>query len=522
MEFIKKRMKKLGFKIWLLIIMVSLSLISIFGIPPKILENGVAVQSVEQNSTFYEQGIRPGDIIKQINGVGINSLEEYFNFTQNFFDGEEKRVEIKIKNLKSKTIEYVFLLNDSSDLIVKKIPKTNLKLGLDLAGGSRAIVKAENKTLSSEEIADLVDITANRLDAFGLTDLVVRKKSDLSGNNFMEIEIAGATTKDLRNLISEQGEFIAVIGNETVFRGGEKDVASVGRDAQNARITGCGQSNSGYYCNFMFTIVLSPSAAQKQADLTSNLSVVVDEDGERRLSEKLNLYLDGNLVESLGISEGLKGRAETQISITGAGTGPTEEEALASARQEMKHLQTILLTGSLPYKLEIVKLDTISPTLGNEFNDYILLTGLLAMIIVALILFLSYRSAKISMSLMVIVLSEIIIILGITSLIQSNLDLLAIAGVLATFGTGVDDQIVMIDESRNRKNGASTVKQRIKNAFQIIMGAYFTVVVSLLPLFWAGAGSLKGFALTTIIGISAGVFITRPAFGEILKRFTKD
>jgi preprotein translocase subunit SecD len=34
---------------------------------------------------------------------------------------------------------------------------------------------------------------------------------------------------------------------------------------------------------------------------------------------------------------------------------------------------------------------------------------------------------------------------------------------------------------------------------------------------WAGAGLLKGFAITTIIGISVGVFITRPAFGDMIK-----
>jgi len=54
------------------------------------------------------------------------------------------------------------------------------------------------------------------------------------------------------------------------------------------------------------------------------------------------------------------------------------------------------------------------------------------------------------------------------------------------------------------------------------MGAYFTALVSLLPLIWAGAGLLKGFAITTIIGISVGVFITRPAFSEVVKRIEKD
>ncbi|MBU2052995.1 MAG: protein translocase subunit SecD, partial [Nanoarchaeota archaeon] len=60
-------------------------------------------------------------------------------------------------------------------------------------------------------------------------------------------------------------------------------------------------------------------------------------------------------------------------------------------------------------------------------------------------------------------------------------------------------------------------KQRIKRAFAIILGAYFTSLVALFPLMWAGAGLLKGFAITTIIGITAGVLITRPAFTDIVR-----
>ena len=43
----------------------------------------------------------------------------------------------------------------------------------------------------------------------------------------------------------------------------------------------------------------------------------------------------------------------------------------------------------------------------------------------------------------------------------------------------------------------------------------------MLPLFWAGAGMLRGFALTTIIGVTGGILITRPAFADILKRIQK-
>ena len=112
-------------------------------------------------------------------------------------------------------------------------------------------------------------------------------------------------------------------------------------------------------------------------------------------------------------------------------------------------------------------------------------------------------------------LSEVIIILGIASLIRWNLDLPSIAGILATIGTGIDDLIIILDESTH--GTFLSLKERLKRAFAIILGAYFTTFVSLLPLMWAGAGLLKGFAITTLIGITAGVLITRPAFTDMVK-----
>ena len=94
-------------------------------------------------------------------------------------------------------------------------------------------------------------------------------------------------------------------------------------------------------------------------------------------------------------------------------------------------------------------------------------------------------------------------------------DLPSIAGIIAGVGTGIDSQIIVLDEA---KQGESlSMKEKMKRAFKIVMGAYFTALVALLPLMWAGAGLLKGFAITTIIGISVGVLITRPAFTDVIK-----
>lgn len=513
----KEKMKriKITWKIGLLITLLVFSLISIFGIPPKALQHGVVVTSINPtNNSFYDQGLRKGMIVTTIDGHKINNMKDLTNVLSNkFLNGSEKT------DLITKGQEIIVYSNSLENITFADIPKTNLALGLDLAGGSRALVQAKNVSLTQSELSDLIQITSNRLNAFGLTDLTVSPVSDLDGKRYMLVEIAGATPSDLRELLSEQGKFEAKIGNDTVFVGGNKDVASVGQDAQNSGIKSCSPLNDGsgeYSCNFQFAVTLSPAAAQRQAALTENLTVNRTPQGNY-LSKKLDLFLDGKPVDSLLIGQDLQGRVTTQIQISGSGQGQTEVDAEKAALENMKKLQTILMTGSLPFKLKIVKLDTISPTLGSEFSGKILLVALLAVFTVAIILFIRYKSWKSSLAQILSMLSEIIIILGVAAFIKWNLDLPSIAGILATIGTGVDDLVVIMDESIH--SVILSLKQRLKRAFTIIMGAYFTSLVSLLPLMWAGAGLLKGFAITTIIGISVGVFITRPAFSDFVKQF---
>ena len=233
------------------------------------------------------------------------------------------------------------------------------------------------------------------------------------------------------------------------------------------------------------------------------------------MDKSLDLYLDDKLVNSLLISKDLKGSSSPQISISGSGTGATRDLAIANANEEMKQLQTVLITGSLPYKLEIIKLDTISPTLGESFTNIILISGLASIFAVAIVILIRYKHLKFSLALMLTCISEVVIVLGIACFISWNLDLPSIAGIIAGIGTGIDAQIIVLDESKQKT--AVSLKEKLKRAFSIILGSYFTAVVSMLPLMWAAAGLFKGFAITSIIGITVGILITRPAFVDMVR-----
>lgn len=502
--------RKLTLRIWILIIVFFLSFLSVA--PWKYFEKGVLIKSVEINSTAFDQGLRQGEIITLIDGNEVDSIDDYSEIIGNKNYSLEK---IKT-TITTNQGEFILFSNKPPEITVSSLQTTNLKTGLDLSGGARTLVKAKDKELSSSELNDLISVISNRFNVYGISDVKIAPVSDLEGNNFMLIEIAGATPKDMEDLISQQGKFEAKIGNETVFIGGERDITSVCRnDATCAGIETCQQNEGGYFCNFRFSVYLSEEAAERHAEITKDLEVNVTSQGNY-LSEKLDLFLDDKLVDSLLISEGLKGRATTQVAISGSGSGQTQAEAYDAAKESMNKLQTILITGSLPYKLEIVKLDTISPSLGNEFTKNIIFLGITVFVIISLILFVKYRKLKITLSVILTMFSEALITLGIAALISWNLDAPSIAGIIAGMGTGVNDQIVIIDESVSNKQ--ISLKERVKRALFIIFGAFFTIIAAMLPLFWAGAGLLKGFALTTIITVTVGILITRPAFADIIKK----
>lgn len=499
----------MSIRVWILIILLSFSFLVV--VPLNVFEKGVIIKNVEKNSTALEYGLKQGMLIKAVDSQKVNSLSDYNSIISAKFENIKEPIKL---TLTTDSGDIILLTKTAPEITIGGIPRTRIKTGLDLSGGARALIKAANFSISESEINDLIAITSERLNVYGISDINLRSVKDLEGNNYLLIEVAGASSSELEELISKQGKFEGKIGNQTVFEGG-KDISHVERSGQYAGIESCyDNQQSETICKFTFPVSLTEEAAERHAEITSKLQI--SSENPDYLSEKLDLYIDGVLVDSLFISKDLKGQATTQISIQGSGVGSTKQEARTDAEANMNKLQTILITGSLPYKLEIVKLDTISPVLGKTFTNNILLLGTIVFAIVSVILFVRYRKIKITLAIILTMFSEAFITLAIAALIKWNLDAPSIAGIIAGIGTGVNDQIIIVDESVSNTNLG--IKERIKRALFIIFSAFFTIVAAMLPLFKAGAGMLRGFALTTIIGVSVGILITRPAFADILKK----
>ncbi len=479
--------------------------------------------SYDQNLTIIataeNSAIQKGMIIKKINNQEVQTDKD----VQDLIKTLVKKQKFTLTTDKN---EYALLIAELPAFEVSLAAKSNIKMGLDLQGGTRVLLRPvteAGETATNQQITDLIDVLDNRLNVYGIADLKIRSASDLAGNKFVVVEIADASQEDVRDLIGKQGKFEAKIGDDVVFRGGKGDVPFVCRnDGSCSGIRPpCNQlGQEQWTCTFEFAISLSDEAAKRHAAITGNLSVNVSATGDY-LSKTIDFYLDDQLVDQLQIGADLKGRETTQIAISGPGFGANEKVAYENAIQQMNKLQTILITGSLPLKLQIEKVDSISPVLGKAFIKNSFFTGFIAILAVGAVIFIRYRKMKIVIPMAITIISEVIITLGVAAFIKWNIDLASIAGIIAGVGTGINDQIVIIDEITKQAQYLSW-KEKLKRAFFIILTAYATVIAAMLPLWNAGAGLVRGFAVTTIIGITIGVLITRPAYSSIIEKLMEN
>ncbi len=366
--------------------------------------------------------------------------------------------------------------------------------GLDLKGGSLVQIHLEHP-VDTNTMSTVTTVLDKRLNIFGVSDIKVRA----SGDQDVIVEIAGVQPDQVSKIIGTPGKFEAKINNQTVITGA--DIVSV----KPYQVTGT---------NWAVPFTLSVDGAKKFAAAAQG-----------KAGQPVDFYLDNQLVSSPTIDPGVaNGVPQTDVEVSGSNT--TKEAAITEA----KGLQAILQSGALPVQVSVAGIQGISADLGDQFRTGALMAGVLALIVVAVIVFVRYRNPILAVPIIFTSLAELLIILGVASVIHWEIDLAAIAGIIAAIGTGVDDQIIITDEvlkrgkvSKRRRTGLNI---KMKGAFFIIYASAATLIAAMIPLLYVGLargltgiGLLSSFAFTTIIGVLIGIFITRPVYAKFIKKF---
>jgi preprotein translocase subunit SecD len=139
-------------------------------------------------------------------------------------------------------------------------------------------------------------------------------------------------------------------------------------------------------------------------------------------------------------------------------------------------------------------------------------------LLVILFMIIYYRLSGAVADLALIV--NIILILAVLAAFRATLTLPGIAGMLLTVGVAVDANILIFERIREELRTGKTVRIALDTgydrAFITIIDTHITGIVAAIVLIFFGTGPIKGFAVTTIIGLLASlftaIFITRVIF----------
>jgi preprotein translocase subunit SecD len=505
--------------------MIAAIAIAVLAIQPNVTGvNGAKVIYLASNSylgnlsALGSTSLGINSIITSIDGVQITNTQQFYSVL-NSTARINSTVTIGYEN---ELFPYVYDHSTVTLLITKTTPLnatliqvqdvsfTNLDYGLDIIGGTQILVAPNTTKTNSSTINNLQTVLSTRLNTFGLSGISVSVIQTLSQNSYIMISMPNVGESQALSLIQNQGLFYAKIGNNTVFNSTNKSEGILTVCLTSSCPYGGAilpASQNGVY-QFSFGIELSRQAALNFASATKNLSIGAG----GYLNEPIVLYLNGKQMSSLSISSDLRGQAQQDIQITGS--AQTYQQSL----NQMKTLQSVFESGSLPTPIKIISIQSVSPTAGSQFINQIYLLLLVAFLAVAVVMFLRYRDYRISSIILITSVAEIIIVIGVAALINWTLDIPSIAGIIASIGISVDDQIIITDEIIRGSSQLeyATIKRRVKRAFFIIFASFFSFSAIMFPLLFSTASLFTGFALTTILASLIGLLITRPAYAQII------
>ena len=176
--------------------------------------------------------------------------------------------------------------------------------------------------------------------------------------------------------------------------------------------------------------------------------------------------------------------------------------------EEATDLANILKAGSLPARAKIVDFSLVGATLGEENIKMGFFSFIISFILILIYMIAFYRKAGLVAN--IALLANVFFLIGALASVQATLTLPGIAGIVLTLGTAVDGNVLIYERIKEHLREGKSVKQAIadgfKGSYATIIDANVTNLLIAIVLATFGSGSIRGFAVTLIIGIFTSVF----------------
>lgn len=345
---------------------------------------------------------------------------------------------------------------------------TPFNLGLDLKGGVHVVLEADEtgEPITNENMAGVVSIIERRINALGVSEPIIQRQ----GARRVIVELPG---------IHDQQQAIDTVGKTALLE--FKD--PYGNTAVDGSYVKSVQLGTDRYGRPAIDIEFDREGVQLFAQMTT-----------RYQGQLTQIVLDGEVLQEVLIREPiLEGKAQISGSFT---------------HEEARHMVVLLQEGSLPIPMKIMEIRNVGPTLGQDSINRSFKAGIVGVILVFVYMMFYYKLpglvADITLS------CYIVILLGMLSAINAVLTLPGIAGIILSIGMAVDANVLVFERIKEElaegKRLRSAIDSGFSRAFRTILDSNITTLITAIVLFYAGAGSVRGFAVTLGLGILVSMF----------------
>lgn len=355
-----------------------------------------------------------------------------------------------------------------------------IQQGLDLTGGVSAVYKIANEEdVTADNLSAVQSVFRTRLDAEGYPEATVAAQ----GSDQVRIEIPiNETTGDVdpnevtQYLVSPAKITFVDPDGEVLFEGKDMEQVNVVQDES-------GNPAVGFKLNDEATAIFAAATQEHQGE---SISILLDEE-----------VISAPTVNSV-IANG-----------EGIITGDFDYEAASRLANQIR-------SGVLPVDMEEIEVRSISATLGEEALELGVKAGLLGIILVMIFMIVFYRMSGVAADIALTI--YILIVLFVMATVPGvQLTLPGIAGIILAIGMAVDANVIIFERMREEISNGKTLRTAIqagfKRAFSAILDGNITTVIAAIVLLIFGTGTIKGFAVTLLIGIIVSfltaVFIMR-------------
>ncbi len=353
--------------------------------------------------------------------------------------------------------------------------------GIDLSGGYYVVLTPEGEDTSEDVLDRAMNILRTRLDNKGYTEATISVQ-DL---NKIRIEIPEVDNAE---------EVLQVIGStgELTFQDAAGNVLLTGDDIESAY---AGYDNdNGYVCVMNFT----SAGVTKFSEATRR---ILDDELE---DNAMYIYLGDEVQSAPQVNEQITSNS-AQITF---GQDATLDQAQAIA--------SVIESGRLPIEYTVSESRSISARLGETAISKSLIAAAIGLAIIFIIMIFFYRGMGVAADVALVIYTLLyIILLAIVPNIQLTLP--GIAGILLSIGMAVDANVVIFerikDEFRSGKTVITSVNSGFKRAIITVIDSNVTTILAAIVLWLLCPGTIKGFAITLLIGIVlsmiTSIFVTR-------------